>query len=192
MDDKVTDAMTPNTPCGQGVCFKYEECLQWENCTAHFKRRRQAQEAPKAESQSAENIVDEISDLLEHEQYQRSVSLIKDSFSAQRQAGREERCDNCDRDSAINAFRMDELDAVMMSVDKWLSGQALRNNPATRAADAREVALKAIEAVATAQAKRYAEAVAAAKKYRMNNDAYEEFLYGEELDKALSALDEAT
>lgn len=42
-------------------------------------------------------------------------------------------------------FRMDELDAVMVSVDKWLEGEALNNNPATRAAEAREIALKAIE-----------------------------------------------
>ena len=42
-------------------------------------------------------------------------------------------------------FRMDELDAVMYSVDKWLEGDALKNNPATRAADAREYALRAIE-----------------------------------------------
>lgn len=46
----------------------------------------------------------------------------------------------------VNDFRMDELDAVMHSVDKWLEGDDLKNNPATRAADAREIALKAIEA----------------------------------------------
>lgn len=50
------------------------------------------------------------------------------------------------RKEAVNEFRMDELDGVMHSVDKWLKGDALKNNPATRAADAREVALKAIEA----------------------------------------------
>jgi hypothetical protein len=49
------------------------------------------------------------------------------------------------RDEAVKAFRMDELDAVMVSADKWLEGDQLRNNPATRAADAREVALKATE-----------------------------------------------
>ena len=48
----------------------------------------------------------------------------------------------------VTDFRMDELDAVMYSVDKWLEGDALLNNPATRAADAREIALKAIEAEA--------------------------------------------
>lgn len=48
----------------------------------------------------------------------------------------------------ITDFRGDELDAVMTSVDKWLTGDELKNNPATRAADAREVALKAIEAEA--------------------------------------------
>lgn len=45
----------------------------------------------------------------------------------------------------ITDFRMDELDAVMTSVDKWLKGDELKNNPATRAADAREIALKAVE-----------------------------------------------
>lgn len=53
------------------------------------------------------------------------------------------------RETAINDFRMDELDAVMLSVDKWLTGDQLKNNPATRAADAREVALRAIEREAT-------------------------------------------
>ena len=43
---------------------------------------------------------------------------------------------------------MDELDAVMLSVDKWLDGDELKDNPATRAARAREVALRAIEAAA--------------------------------------------
>lgn len=49
--------------------------------------------------------------------------------------------------SELADFRMDELDAVMHSVDKWLEGDDLKNNPATRAADAREIALKAIESV---------------------------------------------
>lgn len=49
------------------------------------------------------------------------------------------------RAKAVNDFRMDELDAVMISVDKFLTGDALKNNPATRAADAREIALQAIE-----------------------------------------------
>jgi len=46
-------------------------------------------------------------------------------------------------------FRADELDAVMLSVDKWFDegDPRLKNNPATRAADAREIALKAIERV---------------------------------------------
>lgn len=46
-----------------------------------------------------------------------------------------------------NRFRMDELDAVMLSVDKWFDegDEALKNNPATRAAAAREIALQAIE-----------------------------------------------
>lgn len=38
-----------------------------------------------------------------------------------------------------------ELDAVMFSVDKWLEGKELRNNPATRAADAREKVLRILE-----------------------------------------------
>ena len=37
------------------------------------------------------------------------------------------------------------LDAVMISVDKWLEGDALKNNPETRASDAREIALKEID-----------------------------------------------
>ena len=46
-----------------------------------------------------------------------------------------------------NQFRMDEIDAVMLSVDKWFDegDEALKNNPATRAAAAREIALQAIE-----------------------------------------------
>ncbi len=55
----------------------------------------------------------------------------------------------------LSEFRMDELDAVMLSVDKWLDGPALKNNPATRAADAREIALRAIEE-ASRQARREA------------------------------------
>jgi len=43
-----------------------------------------------------------------------------------------------------------ELDAVMHSVDKWLDGDDLKNNPATRAADAREIALRLIDAQAIA------------------------------------------
>jgi len=50
------------------------------------------------------------------------------------------------REEAINTFRMDELDAVMCSVDKWLPDNYPEGvNPATRAADARQIALKAIE-----------------------------------------------
>ena len=41
-----------------------------------------------------------------------------------------------------------ELDAVMqLGVDKWLEGDALNNNTATRAAEARKVALGAIDAL---------------------------------------------
>jgi len=51
------------------------------------------------------------------------------------------------RQGVINDFRMDELDAVMMSVDKWLPADYPTGiDPANRAADAREIALKAIEA----------------------------------------------
>jgi hypothetical protein len=42
-------------------------------------------------------------------------------------------------------YRMDELDAVMHSVDKWLDEASMKDNPATRASTAREIALKAIE-----------------------------------------------
>jgi hypothetical protein len=78
-------------------------------------------------------------------------------------------CDNCTRDDAINAFRMDELDAVMHSVDKWLDGPALRNNPATRAADAREIALKAIESEKAAGiAQGRSEAAQAARETMLN------------------------
>lgn len=49
---------------------------------------------------------------------------------------------------AITQFRMDELDAVMHSIDKWFKegDSRLKDNPATRAANAREIALKAMEA----------------------------------------------
>lgn len=46
----------------------------------------------------------------------------------------------------IDKIAGSELRAVMESVDKWLSGDDLTANPATRAARAREVALKAIDA----------------------------------------------
>ena len=57
---------------------------------------------------------------------------------------------------------MDELDAVMHSVDKWFDegDPRLKNNPATRAADAREIALKAIEARAPEQGGEMREAIA--------------------------------
>ena len=47
----------------------------------------------------------------------------------------------------VKEFRADELDAVMLSVDKWFDDNdpRLKNSPATRAADAREIALQAIE-----------------------------------------------
>jgi len=50
------------------------------------------------------------------------------------------------RELAIREFRMDELDAVMYSVDKCLpKDYPTGRNPATRAADAREIALRKIE-----------------------------------------------
>lgn len=56
------------------------------------------------------------------------------------------------RELAVRDFRYDELDAVMISVDKWFDegDPRLKNNPATRAADAREIALRAIEAATVA------------------------------------------
>jgi hypothetical protein len=83
---------------------------------------------------------------------------------------------------------MDELDAVMITVDKWLEGQALKNNPATRAADAREIALKAIEAEharADKLNKCYAAVVEIARKYHYGQDPACPFC------KALRDLDEA-
>lgn len=52
-----------------------------------------------------------------------------------------------ERAKAVDDFRMDELDAVMVSVDKWFDegDPRLKQTPANRAADAREIALKAIE-----------------------------------------------
>ena len=51
------------------------------------------------------------------------------------------------REESVNDFRADELDAVMVSVDKWFDegDPRLRQDPANRSADAREIALKAIE-----------------------------------------------
>ena len=47
----------------------------------------------------------------------------------------------------VKQFRMDELEAVMLSVDKWFRAgdPRLWDNPATRAASAREIALQVIE-----------------------------------------------
>ena len=45
----------------------------------------------------------------------------------------------------VNSFRMDALDAVMCSVDKWLEGKQLEEDPVNRAVKARELALCAIE-----------------------------------------------
>lgn len=53
------------------------------------------------------------------------------------------------QEEAVEQFRMDELEAVMLSVDKWLVGADLLGNPATRAARAREVALQTIEDLVT-------------------------------------------
>lgn len=68
------------------------------------------------------------------------------AYIADWEENRADRAEAARRNEEVNDFRMDELDAVMTSVDKWLKGEDLKNNPATRAADAREVALKAIEA----------------------------------------------
>lgn len=53
-------------------------------------------------------------------------------------------------ETAVKQFRMDALGAVMLSVDKWFNydDPRLQNNPETRAADAREIALQAIEKLA--------------------------------------------
>jgi hypothetical protein len=68
------------------------------------------------------------------------------------------------REEYVNDFRMDELDALVHSVDKWFDDDdpRLERNPATRAGDAREIALKAIE---TLQA-RVARLLSALKKAR--------------------------
>lgn len=55
-----------------------------------------------------------------------------------------------ERENEFKRCRMDELDAVMHSVDKWLAHLPKNDkrrsyNPATRASDAREIALQAIE-----------------------------------------------
>jgi len=69
------------------------------------------------------------------------------------------------RDAAIRAearveamrddYRMDQLDAVMYSVDKWFDegDKRLLQNPANRAVDAREIALRKIEAIEDESAK---------------------------------------
>lgn len=96
----------------------------------------------------AQKIMDDAFDewTMNHDKKQYMGAFDLDEAESIIAAALAEKCDDCDRNLAINAFRMDELDAVMLSVDKWLDGPALKNNPATRAADAREVALKAIEA----------------------------------------------
>ena len=50
-----------------------------------------------------------------------------------------------ERGQVVNDFRADTLDAVMYSVRKWLPDDYVEANPETAAADAREIALKAIE-----------------------------------------------
>ncbi len=51
------------------------------------------------------------------------------------------------KEAAISEYRQDELDAVMYFIDKWFepNDSRLKDNPATRAASAREIALRAIE-----------------------------------------------
>jgi len=55
-------------------------------------------------------------------------------------------------------YRMDQLDAVMYSVDKWFDegDKRLVQDPANRAADAREIALRKIEAIEDESAKKIA------------------------------------
>ena len=55
-------------------------------------------------------------------------------------------------------YRMDQLDAVMYSVDKWFNegDKRLLQDPANRAADAREIALRKIEAIEDESAKEIA------------------------------------
>jgi len=50
-------------------------------------------------------------------------------------------------EQGANDFRMDELDAVMCAVDKWFDkgDPRLKQDPQNRAADAREIALQALE-----------------------------------------------
>jgi DNA primase large subunit len=125
---------------------------------------------------SAEELAVSIHDKFYFGHEQEAAQLIESAFAAIRADEAEKRCDNCDKDKAINAFRMDELDAVMMSVDKWLDGTALRNNPATRAADAREIALKAIEATEAKlriQSERYAACVEDIKaRIKLDKDTF--------------------
>lgn len=56
------------------------------------------------------------------------------------------------REQETAEYRQDELDAVMYFVDKWFEkgDPRLKDNPATRASTAREIALRAIEATRTA------------------------------------------
>jgi hypothetical protein len=49
-----------------------------------------------------------------------------------------------DKDTVVSSFRMDELDAVMMSVDKFFD-VVPKDNPATRASTMRETVLKMLE-----------------------------------------------
>lgn len=56
-----------------------------------------------------------------------------------------------DRDAAVERLS-DELAAVMHSVDKWFLGDVPETNPATRAAEAREIALMAIDRLKVALA----------------------------------------
>jgi len=77
-----------------------------------------------------------------------------------------------ERERSVNDFRMDTLDAVMHSVRKWLPDDYKEVNPETTAADAREIALKAIEK-AEGEAKALREALDSA------GDRAEAWLWGD-------------
>lgn len=89
---------------------------------------------------------------LERREYYMAPSLAREALAA---LSRIAEPGEDARELAIAEFRADELDAVMVSVDKWFDDgdPRLKNNPATRAADAREIALKAIDSVAAQVAK---------------------------------------
>lgn len=65
-----------------------------------------------------------------------------------------------------------ELQAVMISVDKWLGDPSdLEENPATRAARAREIALKAIDAAEFRASQMHAIALIQVEDYKCGHDS---------------------